>query len=123
MVKLEPKTRQLQVDEVTWEGLKYAKQRTHKSIKAILGEFVKNLVQVMATSDVNDCNLEYEVSMFPERTLKVRLTGQSSFVIGATEKELEAETKRHFQEVRLDIAEINDKAIRTTEIKAEKKES
>ena len=117
------KTRPVQIDEVTWESLKYAKQRTHKPIKELIAEFAKNLIQVMATSDLKDCNLEYEVSMFPERTLKVRVMGQSSFVIcqmspeefHKQERERARERRGMFEETKLSIAEINQKQVNVKE--------
>lgn len=108
----------IMADAITLEQAKYVKQRTHKPINAIIAEFFKNLTQIMATSDVNDCNLEYEISLFPERALTIKVLGQSSFKIGSVpEKELEAERKLRFQEVALTISEINGKAVKVTENK------
>jgi len=102
----------IMADAITLEQAKYVKQRTHKPINAIIGEFFKNLTQVMATADTNDVNLEYEISMFPERTLTIKVLGQSSFVIGQfSEADLEAERKERFDEVKLAIAEHNQKNV------------
>jgi hypothetical protein len=110
------------LDEVTHEEALYVKQRTGKPIRATIAEFYKNLTQIMATFNVNDVNLEYQISAFPERTLTVKLLGQSSFQIGQV-PESELERKERYAEIALSIAEHNGKSIRTTEGKTVKEKS
>ena len=100
------------------EVLRYFREKTGLSEAEILKKITDHLIQLASRHNTAKFNLIFEYSTFPEPQIVIKTQGETSFLVGQlSEKELGQLTKKSFQEVRLDIAEINEKDIRTTENK------
>lgn len=96
-------------DKATYQAKKFIAKSQGMSISKSERKLTEALLQLCSTFDTNPFNLEYELSLFPEPKLTIYAKGQSSFVIG---QESEAERKERFDEVKLSIAEINNKTVK-----------
>lgn len=111
-------TKVVRYDIVTTQKIAFMAKGQGLTPNAFLLKLIDNVFQLAITHDVNPFNLTYEFSLFPTPQLQIRSEGASSFRIGQVdEKELEAERKQRFDEVKLDIAEAREKQIKMTENK------
>jgi len=100
-------------DKGTYQAKKFIAKGQGMPISKSERKLTEALLQLVATFDTNPFVLTYEFQLFPDKQLVIKAQGASSFVIGqAKEAELEAERKAMFDEVKLDIAEINGKQIK-----------
>lgn len=103
----------IQLDPETYEIIRFLSKGEGKPSTEFMREHFKQLMQLCARFDTNPFTLTYEFTLFPEPKLIIKAEGKSAFVIGQVdEKELEAERKLRFDEVKLSIAEINNKTVK-----------
>jgi len=103
-------------DKKTYQAKKFIAKGQGMPISKSERKLTEALLQLVAMFDTHPFVLTYEFTLFPEKQLIIKAEGTSSFRIGqVSEAELEKERKERFDEVKLDIAEINGKNIKVKE--------
>ena len=99
-------------DKATYQAKKFIAKGQGMPISKSERKLTEALLQLVATFDTNPFVLTYEFTLFPEKQLVIKAQGTSSFRIGqVSEAELEKERKERFDEVKLAIAEHNQKNV------------
>ena len=103
----------IQLSPSTYEKFRFLSKGQGMATTDFMTKLADQLMQLCACHDTNAFHIVYQFELFPEKKLTISTEGASSFVIGQfSEAELEADRQRRFQELKLDIAEVNDKSVK-----------